>query len=225
MHTIACGRRAFTPSKLICVGKNYPSHIEEMGGGLRPSQPTIFLKPNSAIAFEVDQVFIPEEFGLIHHEVELCFAVGRTGRDIPLAEAHSYIAGYGVGIDFTLRDLQAVAKRSGAPWSLAKGFDAAAPLGRFVEANSVGDPCGLAIVLTVNGISRQSASTSEMIFSPEEILSFVSEFMTVEEGDVFMCGTPSGVGEVRHGDVLHAEIAGLPPLKIEIIRKGSQKGI
>ena len=219
MHTITCGRRNFTPSKLICVGKNYPSHIEEMGGSTRPSEPVVFLKPNSAIAFEVDQVFIPEEFGLIHHEVELCFVVERSGRDIPLAEAHSYIAGYGVGIDFTLRDLQAAAKRSGAPWSLAKGFDAAAPLGQFVEAGHVSDPCGLAIMLTVNGVSRQNASTSEMLFSPEEILSFVSEFMTVEEGDVFMCGTPSGVGEISHGDVLCAEVASLPPLKIEIVRK------
>ena len=220
MHTITCGRRAFTPSKVICVGKNYPDHIEEMGGGGRSSEPVIFLKPNSAIAFEANQVFIPQEFGLVHHEVELCFAVGRQCKDVSLAQAHSYIAGYGVGIDFTLRDRQSTAKRSGAPWSVAKGFDAAAPLGRFVGADDIGDPCALAIGLTVNGVARQSASTSEMIFSPEEFLSFVSRFMTVEEGDVFMCGTPSGVGQVNHGDVLHAEIAGLPPLKIEVIREG-----
>lgn len=133
-------------------------------------------------------------------------------------EAAAAIGGFGVGIDFTLRDRQAAAKRTRGPWALAKGFDASAVFGAFVPARDIADPCALQIELTVDGALRQSANTREMLFSPAAILSFVSRFMTVDEGDVVMTGTPAGVGGVRHGDVIEARIEGLPPLTFALLR-------
>jgi 5-carboxymethyl-2-hydroxymuconate isomerase len=207
MNSIVCGKKVYTPSKVVCVGKNYADHITEMGGEWRPETPTIFIKPNSAIVFGVEEIALPQELGLVHHEVELCFVVGE-GR----------IAGYAVGLDLTLRELQAKAKEEGLPWALAKGFDSAAPLGEFLPADQVSDPLSLDISLSVNGEVRQQSNTGEMIFSPEEILAYASKYMTIEEGDVFMCGTPSGVGELNDGDVVEASVRELPKLKFKVKR-------
>jgi len=219
MKTVYCAGRKYASGKIICVGKNYAEHISEMGGGdERPAEPTIFLKPNSAIADAGEAVFLPVELGLLHHEVELCFVVSKDGKKIPLNEAPSFIAGWGVGIDFTLRDMQARAKKAQGPWALAKGFDNSAVFGEFAPAGELADPCNLSISLSIDGKVRQRGSTRDMIFSPAAVLSYVSRFMTVEEGDVFMMGTPAGVGEVKHGDVLTAGIEGLPELKFAVLR-------
>ena len=219
MNTIFCGERRYSPGKIVCVGKNYPSHIREMGGrDEKPPEPTIFLKPKTAIVSGSETVFIPLELGLLHHEVELCFVVGKDGQGVPVDEAPSFIAGYGVGIDFTLRDRQAEAKKVGGPWALAKGFDGSAVFGNFAPAAEVADPCRLAISLSIDGKVRQRGNTVDMIFSPASVLSFASRFMTMEEGDVFMMGTPAGVGEVKHGDVIAAEIEGLPKLTFAVLR-------
>ena len=219
MKTIDGGGRTYTPGKIICVGKNYPDHIREMGDAAgRPAEPTIFVKPNTAIVAGEESVFIPLELGLLHHELELCFVVGRDGKGIPESEAPAYIAGWGVGIDFTLRDRQAAAKRAGGPWTLAKGFDGAAVFGGFAKADAVADPCALAMSLAIDGKVRQSGNTREMLFSPAAVLSYVSRFMSMEEGDVVMTGTPAGVGEVQHGDVIAAEIEGLPKLTFAVLR-------
>lgn len=218
MRTIELEGRKIAPGKIVCVGKNYPDHVREMGGDGLPAEPVIFLKPNSAIARGGEAIFIPEELGLLHHEVELCFVVARGGRGILEGDAQACIAGWGVGIDFTLRERQAAAKKAGGPWDLAKGFDNAAAFGCFVSARKVGNAVDASIALTIDGVTRQRARTREMIFPPARILSFVSRFMTVEEGDVFMTGTPAGVDEVNHGDIIRAEIEGLPMLKIAIMR-------
>lgn len=219
MHAVNGDNRNIVPGKIICVGKNYPEHIREMGGAAeKPVEPTIFLKPNSAIVAGAESVFIPLELGLLHHEVELCFIVGRDGKEIAESEASAFIAGWGVGIDFTLRDRQAAAKKMGGPWALAKGFDGSAVFGDFVKANVVADPCALAISLAIDGKVRQRGNTREMLFSPAAVLSYVSRFMTIEEGDLFMMGTPAGVGEVKHGDVIAAEIEGLPKLTLAVLR-------
>lgn len=208
-----------SPTKVICVGKNYRAHIEEMGGGDVPGEPVIFIKPNSAIVCEVPFVFIPQEYGLLHYEVELCFAAGRRCKSAGVDEAVSCIGGYGVGIDFTLRDRQSAAKSAGGPWSIAKGFDGSAAFGPFVSVAEAGDVLRLNISLGINGTPRQNSNTSRMIFSPPFILSFASRFMTIEEGDVFMCGTPEGVGAIEHGDKILAEIETLPGLSLEIRRE------
>lgn len=208
MNNILCNDISYAPSKVVCVGKNYDAHIAEMGGAGRPDEPTIFIKPNSAIAYRPKEIFIPEELGLLHHEAELCCLVEEGGK----------ITGFAVGLDLTLRDLQSEAKKSGAPWALAKGFDNAAVFGEFVSANVVPDPAGLDISLLINGEIKQKSNTRGMIFSPQQILDYSSRFMTIEPGDVFMCGTPEGVGPVHGGDVVIAEIEGLPKLEIAVNR-------
>jgi 2-keto-4-pentenoate hydratase/2-oxohepta-3-ene-1,7-dioic acid hydratase in catechol pathway len=208
----------YFPSKVICVGKNYKAHIAEMGGVEIPSEPTIFIKPNSALSFNPSEVDIPERLGLLHHEVELCFIVRRRLKDATEGEAEAGIAGYAVGIDFTLRDLQSSAKKAGLPWTLSKGFDSSAVVGNFVKAGRAKSVSNSDIFLSIDGVKRQGSNTSQMIFSPHYILSYASRYMTVEEGDIFMCGTPEGVSEVRGGDSIHAEISGLPPLRFTVNR-------
>ncbi len=223
MKAIRCGERRYSPGKVVCVGKNYTDHIKEMGGRAndRPEVPTIFMKPSTSVVSGEEAVFIPLELGLLHHEVELCFVIGKDCKDVPAGEAPSFIAGYGVGIDFTLRDMQAAAKKAGGPWALSKGFDSSAVFGEFAPAGDVADPCALAISLAIDGKVKQDGSTREMIFSPAAILAYVSRFMTLEEGDVLMTGTPAGVGEVKHGDAIEALVEGLPALRFAVLRHRS----
>lgn len=218
MRTITVDGKNIEPCKILCVGKNYVAHIEEMGGSEMPDEPTIFMKPNTAIGPRSGEVTIPGEFGLLHHEVELCFTVSRTCRNISEDDAPEAICAWGVGIDFTLRDRQSIAKNAGGPWTISKCFDGAAMFGEFTQPGEAYDPLNLSIQLSVNHEIRQSANTRLMIFTPIQVLCFVSRFMTVDPGDVFMLGTPKGVGEVLHGDLLEAEITGLPPLRFTVIR-------
>lgn len=209
MKAVACGGKQYIPSKIVCVGRNFADHIAEIGGG-ELEHPAIFLKPNSSVAFGVKEIAVPSRFGLLHHEVELCFIAG---------ESEEEIIGYGVGVDLTLRDVQSEAKARGMPWTLAKGFDNAAVLGRFVPQSEIDHPMNLDISLSVNGEVRQKSNTGAMIFKPREILSYSSEYMTIEGGDVFMCGTPSGVGPLVDGDRIQAEISGLPVLDVVLRRR------
>jgi 2-keto-4-pentenoate hydratase/2-oxohepta-3-ene-1,7-dioic acid hydratase in catechol pathway len=219
MHEVLCGDDAFVPTKILGVGKNFPEHAREMGG-VPPPEPVLFLKPNSAVAFDPREIVIPAALGPLHHEVELCALVGRGGKDFSIEAAREAIAGFAVGIDLTLRERQAQAKAAGEPWALAKGFDGSAVLGRFLPAADVPDPAALVLTLAVNGTLRQRGVARDMRFPPAEILAFASRFMTIEPGDVFMCGTPAGVGEVQDGDRIAAEVAGLPPLAF-IVRRPS----
>jgi len=218
MKTVECNGKTYTPSKIICVGKNFEAHIAEMGGARIPSHPTIFFKPNSAIAWGSGELAIPSELGLLHHEVELTFLVGKTAKGVAVDKAGSYIVGYGVGIDFTLRRLQALAKEGGKPWSLSKGFDNAAALGAFLPSEEDGDLRSRSLTLSVNGEIRQRGVVGDMLASPAEILAYTTRTITVEEGDVFMCGTPSGVDEVNDGDEIVASIEGLPKLELTVKR-------
>jgi len=219
VNGITCGDNLYVPSKIICVGKNFAGHAREMGDSSSPQEPVIFIKPNSSISFAPETVSIPETLGLLHHEVELCALLGKGGRSLGTEEAQDAIAGYGVGVDFTLRDLQTEAKGKGWPWSLSKGFDSACVLGRFRSSQEVDDADGLPIGLSVNDTLRQEGNTEEMLFSAPDIICFVSQFMTLERGDVIMCGTPAGVGEVRDGDRIYAIVEGLPELSFIVKRR------
>lgn len=219
MEEIICGVDAFVPTKVICVGRNFADHAKEMGGSAPPKEPVIFLKPNSSISFTPESVYIPEELGLLHHEVELCALVGSRGKGLDDDRAKAGIIGYAVGIDFTLRDMQSEAKGRGWPWTISKGFDSSCVMGSFVPSSDVGEIEGRGISLSVNGKSRQEGNVSDMIFKPARIISFVSQFMTVERGDVIMCGTPAGVGEVNDGDRIVAAVEGLPKIDFVVNRK------
>ncbi len=179
-----------------------------MGGEL-PKEPIIFLKPTSAIIGDGENIVIPKMSTNVHHEVELTVLIGRTAKNVQKSESMKYIAGYGVGLDMTMRDKQSEAKKAGNPWSVAKGFDTSAPLSAFVEASKVSDPQNLDIVIKVNGKVRQHSNTKNMIYPIDVLISYLSSIFTLEEGDIVYTGTPEGVAQVVPGDVIDAEISGV----------------
>lgn len=202
--------------KILAVGRNYAGHVAEMGGDPSASEPVLFFKPPSAIVHDGEAVILPTGLGDVHHEVELVAVIGRRGRRIPEARALDHVLGYAVGLDMTLRGLQTDAKRAGAPWSLAKGFDTSAPVGTVAPRDEVGDGSGLGIRVAVDGETRQSASTSAMVHSVARLVAFASTLVTLERGDLLFTGTPAGVGPVRPGDVLEAEIDRVGRLSVEV---------
>ncbi|MEJ5306610.1 MAG: fumarylacetoacetate hydrolase family protein [Ignavibacteria bacterium] len=206
----------FIVRKIACVGKNYLEHAKELGDAV-PEKPVIFLKPSSSIIFSGDKIVYPEFSKSLHYETELVLLIGKTGKKIPESDALNYIAGYTVGLDMTLRDLQSEAKKLGHPWTISKCFDTSTVLGEFTPANQVENPNSLDIKLWVNGELKQSDNTSNMIFSVEEIVEYLSYYFTLEEGDLVFTGTPKGVGEVKVGDKLVAEISNVGRLETEVI--------
>ncbi len=191
--------------KIICVGRNYAEHAKEMKADI-PTTPVLFLKPPTAVIHNHDRVIIPSVSKELHHEVEMIVLIAKGGKNISRAKAMEHIAGYGVGLDMTLRDLQSDAKKKGLPWSVAKGFDTSAPISEFVPAASVADPHRLTVELTVNGSSRQKGSTSDFIFKLDLLLSIISEIFTLEPGDIIFTGTPEGVAQTVAGDTLLARL-------------------
>jgi 2-keto-4-pentenoate hydratase/2-oxohepta-3-ene-1,7-dioic acid hydratase in catechol pathway len=203
--------------KLLCIGRNYAEHADEMGGDV-PDQPMVFLKPATAVIRNEDAVQLPPQSHDVHHEVELVAVIGKEGKAIPRADALDYVSGYAVGLDMTARDLQANAKERRHPWSVAKGFDTFAPLGPITPAGSGADPQDLTLRLHVNGETRQEAHTRHMIFSVAELIHYCSQIFTLEPGDLLYTGTPSGVGPVEAGDELEATATGVEPLRVRVTR-------
>jgi len=216
MRTARLARGQHFPiGKILCIGRNYADHIEELGNPT-PEAPVIFIKPASSIIGEGEQIVIPPYSHDCHHEAELALLIGKKGKDIPVDQSLGYIAGYGVGIDLTLRDVQGKLKKKGLPWEIAKGFDTACPLSSFVEASRVSDPQNLQIRLTVNGEIRQDGNTSMMIHRIPAIISHMSGNFTLEPGDVILTGTPAGVSRIVSGDKLTAEIPGVASLRVSV---------
>jgi acylpyruvate hydrolase len=191
--------------KIICLGQNYAEHAKEMKFDV-PTTPVFFLKPPSAIIHGGGQIILPSISNDVHHEVEMTVLIGEEGKDIHRYNAFKHVAGYGIGLDMTMRDVQAEAKKKGLPWSLAKGFDTSAPISEFVPAAQVGDPGTLNVQLVINGTVRQASSTSKLIFSVDKVIAYISQFITLERGDVIYTGTPEGVSRVEHGDKLEASL-------------------
>ena len=201
--------------KIVCIGRNYADHIKELGNEM-PERPIIFMKPATCVIGEGEQIVIPAYSSDCHHEAELALLIGTSGKDIPVAEAMNHVAGFAVAIDLTLRDVQAEQKKKGLPWEIAKGFDTACPLSSFVPAGGVADPQDLRITLSVNGEPRQDGSTALMIHRMPELISYISGIFTLEPGDLILTGTPAGVGPVRSGDLVVAEIAQVGRLSVTV---------
>ena len=201
--------------KILCIGRNYVDHIQELGNET-PSAPVIFMKPSSSVIGSGEEVVIPSYSNNCHHEAELALLVGKTCRDISEADAISALAGYGVAIDLTLRDVQDELKKKGLPWDIAKGFDTACPLSEFIPAGQVADPQSLTITMKVNGELRQNSSTSLMIHPAAKIISHLSAIFTLEQGDIILTGTPAGVSRIVAGDMLAAEIAGVGKIEVTV---------
>jgi 2-keto-4-pentenoate hydratase/2-oxohepta-3-ene-1,7-dioic acid hydratase in catechol pathway len=192
--------------KILCLGRNYVAHAREMGG-TRPEEPVVFLKPSTALLPDGGTVVLPPGQTNVHHEVEMVVAIAREGRNLPVDRALDHVLGYGVGIDVTLRDLQARARERGEPWSIAKGFDTSAPVSTFLPRAAVPDPADLKFTLSVNGSVRQSGSTAAMVFGVPAVLSFLSRWFTLERGDLVFTGTPEGVGPIANGDRLEVTLS------------------
>lgn len=204
-----------TIGKILCIGRNYVDHIRELGNEA-PAAPVVFMKPASSVIGAGENVVIPAYSRNCHHEAELALLIGTTCRNINAAEAISCLAGYGVAIDLTLRDVQDELKKKGLPWDIAKGFDTACPLSAFIPAEQVADPQNLTITMTVNGELRQNGSTSLMIHSAAQIISHLSSIFTLEPGDIILTGTPAGVSRVVAGDLLCAEIKGVGKIEVSV---------
>jgi len=194
---------------------NYRRHAIEMGRPF-PSEPVVFMKPDSSILKKNKPFFLPDFSSEIHYEVEVVVKISKLGKSISPKFAPRYYDEITVGIDITARDLQTRLSKSMLPWEISKGFDGAAPLGKFIPVSSAGDPGNLDFRLEINDKIVQQSNTSDMIFSINEILSYVSGFFTLKTGDIIFTGTPSGVGPLRRNDHLVAYINDLPLLDFMI---------
>lgn len=201
--------------KILAVGRNYADHVKEMGWR-DAAPPVLFLKPPSAIVHDGGVVRIPADVGEVHHEVELVVVIGVAGRAIAESEALGHVLGYAIGLDMTLRDVQAAAKAKGEPWAISKGFDTAAPVSLVAPLAEVGDGSGLRLTLDVNGARRQEADTAAMVRGVPQLVAFASRLMTLERGDLIFTGTPAGVGPVRAGDLLEARLDKVGALSVRV---------
>jgi len=201
--------------KILCIGQNYVDHIKELGNE-PPAAPVVFMKPATAVIGDGDSVVIPAYSSNCHYEAELAVLIGEEGKDIPEARALSYVAGYGVAIDMTLRDVQETLRKKGLPWDIAKGFDSSCPLSDFVPAAQVADPQQLTIRLKLNNEERQNGFTGLMINPVARIISYLSTIFTLEEGDIILTGTPAGVGRVISGDRLEAAVDGIASIAVTV---------
>lgn len=207
--------QAFPIGKIICLGRNYLDHIRELGNKV-PDRAVIFCKPASSVIADGGQISIPDYSNDCHHELELAVLIGQTGKDISKEQALTYIAGYGVALDLTLRDLQSQLKEKGLPWEIAKGFDTSCPLSDFVPADQIANPNAVDLTLHVNGEVRQQGSTAQMMRSVEEIIAEISQFYTLEPGDIILTGTPAGVSRIVSGDKLVGHIDQVGTLKVTV---------
>ncbi len=201
--------------KIIAVGRNYVAHIEELNNE-KPEAPVIFLKPETSLILNNQPFYFPDFSENIHYEAEIIVKINRNGKYIDKRFAHKYYDSVGIGIDFTARDLQDVAKQKGLPWDLAKGFNGSAPVSSFQPLGNYNDIKNINFSLTVNGETRQQGNTSQMLFDVDEIISYVSKFILLKKGDIIFTGTPQGVGPVKRGDLLEGFIENEKLLEVEI---------
>jgi acylpyruvate hydrolase len=199
--------------KIICIGRNYAEHAKEMKAEL-PSEPVFFMKPETALLKE-NEFYLPDFTNDLHHEIELVLKICKAGKHIEEQFAHKYYDQIGLGIDFTARDIQTECKLKGLPWEKAKSFDNSAPIGKF-ENKTKFILNNIIFYLTINGEQKQLGNSSDLIFSFDQIISFVSKFVSLKVGDLIYTGTPSGVGPVKIGDKLEGFINGVSYLTLSI---------
>ena len=215
MHTIKLDGQNIPIGKIVCIGRNYAEHIKELGNQT-PDKPVIFIKPASSLVSSGGTVVIPVHSDDCHHEIELAVLIGTTAKDVTAEAALDYVSGYAVALDLTLRDVQGEQKAKGLPWEIAKAFDTSCPLSDFVLASEVDDPQNLQLKLTVSGEVRQNGNTRDMMRSIAELIAATSAYFTLEEGDVLLTGTPSGVGRIVSGDRLEASIEQVGTLSVSV---------
>lgn len=201
--------------KIICIGRNYAAHIEELKNE-KPGQPVVFLKPDTALIKGEAPFYYPDFSTNIHHEIELVLKISKEGKYIQPQFAHRYFEEIGLGIDFTARDLQDQCKAKGLPWEIAKAFNGSAPIGNFKPVSEFSDLKNIDFHLEINAEVKQKGNTSLMLFDFATIISYVSQFFTLKKGDLIYTGTPAGVGPVQTGDQLIGFIGNEKMLHVEV---------
>jgi 2-keto-4-pentenoate hydratase/2-oxohepta-3-ene-1,7-dioic acid hydratase in catechol pathway len=203
--------------KIICIGRNYIDHASELGNSV-PSDPMFFLKPDSSILHKRHAFYIPDWTTEVHYEVELVVKIKKLGKAIQKKYASRYYTEVGLGIDFTARDIQNKLKSDGHPWEKAKSFDGSAVVSeKFIQLDTLGKSVqNLNFDLSLNGSKVQLGSTADMIFKVDDLISYVSQFMTLKTGDLIFTGTPSGVGRVKPGDKITGTLEGFQMLNVNV---------
>lgn len=191
--------------KLICIGRNYTEHIAELQNE-KPTDPVVFLKPDTSILLKKQPFFIPDFSNDVHHEVEILVKINKIGKHIDKKFAHKYYDEVGLGIDFTARDVQAALKAKGLPWEKAKAFDGAAVIGNWLPKSNFANVNNINFTLKRNNEVVQKGNTAFMLWKIDEIIEYVSKYFTLKIGDIIFTGTPAGVGKVSANDVLEGFI-------------------
>jgi fumarylpyruvate hydrolase len=216
---VAGSDEQFPVNRIFCVGRNYAAHAREMGKDPDRDPPFFFMKPaNATVVAGAGEVTIPypPKTANFHHEIELVVALGTGGANIPVEKALDHVYGYAVGLDMTRRDVQLEARDKGRPWEFGKSFAKSAPIGAVHKSADVGHPSEGAIALTVNGEPRQHSDIAKLIWSVAESIAFLSEYETLEPGDIIMTGTPEGVNAVQPGDLMVGTVAGLGEIRVRV---------
>ena len=201
--------------KILAIGRNYAEHIAELKNEV-PDEPVIFFKPDTAILRKNEPFYYPDYSQDIHHEVELILRISREGKNVDKKFAHKYYDAIGLGIDFTARDLQAKAKAKGLPWTLAKGFNGSAPVSEWLQISEFPDLQNISFRLDVNGQTKQQGNSGMMLNTFDDIIAYISRFITLKQGDIIFTGTPEGVGPVQIGDRLEGYVEDRKLLDFEV---------
>jgi fumarylpyruvate hydrolase len=213
---VAGSDQVFPLRRVFCVGRNYAAHAREMGADPNRDPPFFFTKPADAVVPASGSVPYPSATRELHHEVELVVALKGGGADIAPETALDLVWGYGVGLDLTRRDLQAVAKKDGRPWDMAKGFDASAPCSPLVPVERTGHPQDARIWLEVNGQRRQEGNLNEMIWPVADVIAALSRLVALAPGDLIYTGTPSGVDALNPGDKVRGGVDGVATFELAV---------
>ena len=213
---VAGSDQRFPLRRVFCVGRNYAAHAREMGADPNREPPFFFTKPADAVVPASGTLPYPSSTRELHHEVELVVALKGGGTDIDPAQAMDLVWGYGVGLDLTRRDLQAVAKKDGRPWDMAKGFDASAPCSPLVPAERTGHPQAARIWLEVNGQLKQEGNLNEMIWPVPDVIAALSRLVALAPGDLIFTGTPAGVAALNPGDRVRGGVDGVATFELTI---------
>ncbi len=201
--------------KLICIGRNYAAHAAELGNE-RPTEPVVFIKPDSAVLPKEQDFYIPEFSNEVHYEVEVLVKINKVGKHIAQKFAHKYYDEIGLGIDFTARDMQRSLKAKGLPWEKAKGFDGAAVIGKWLPKSQYENVDKLAFQLKKNQEVVQEGDTALMLWKIDELIAYVSSFFMLKKGDILFTGTPAGVGKVSPNDYLSGTLEGEEMFSINV---------
>lgn len=201
--------------KIICIGRNYTNHIAELQNE-RPTEPVVFMKPDSAVLLKQHPFVLPEFSNEVHHEIELVVKINKVGKYIEPKFAHKYYDEISVGIDFTARDLQDQLKAKGLPWEKAKAFDGSAVIGEFVSKEQFASLDDVNFELLKNGQVAQKGNSSLMLWKIDELIAYVSQFFTLKIGDIIFTGTPEGVAAVQPNDVLEGYLEGQQLFRIQV---------